>query len=64
MGVWCQVGNVFITIHTAVPVGFSSLCSGDFLRRANGFAPQQVASSVALRALRSLVSDVAEDRLG
>lgn len=41
MVVWCQVGNVFITIHTAVPVGSSSLCSGNFLRRANGFALQQ-----------------------
>lgn len=44
--------------------GLGNPCSGDILRRANGFALQQVASSVVLRALRSLVSDKAEDRLG
>lgn len=43
---------------SAVPVGSSSLCSGDFLTL------QQVASSMALRDPRSLVSDMAEDRLG
>lgn len=57
MGVWCLVGNILVTIHTAVPVGSGILCSGDFLRRADGFTLQQVASSVALRGPGSLVAD-------
>lgn len=41
-------------------LGSSSLCSGDFLRRARGFILQQVASSMELRVPRSLVSDTVE----